>query len=221
VLNLVDFLSTEEEKVEFSILLIEEFQKYGYGTLSKNDLQDLIIHCLNTASNEDFINDYSNYDLAGILKTTDTKIKNMRMNITQKYDDLDSGKQLIKLFKKVIDGKLKIIYDNGNNEISLGIENNVMKRELETVSKRLGHTLNYKRNREIVVIDMDLFIDIIEYLNHEDQNVVYKGLIENEKKLRKSKEVKALKEKILENAGSITKDVVIGIMTNIVQGRML
>lgn|GEM_PF-2339556 len=221
MLNLVDFLSTEEEKVEFSILLIEEFQKYGYGTLSKNDLQDLIIHCLNTASNEDFINDYSNYDLAGILKTTDTKIKNMRMNITQKYDDLDSGKQLIKLFKKVIDGKLKIIYDNGNNEISLGIENNVMKRELETVSKRLGHTLNYKRNREIVVIDMDLFIDIIEYLNHEDQNVVYKGLIENEKKLRKSKEVKALKEKILENAGSITKDVVIGIMTNIVQGRML
>lgn len=221
MLKLVDFLRSEEEKVEFSILLIEEFQKYGYGTLSKNDLQDLIIHCLNMASNEDFINDYSNYDLAGILKTTDTKIKNMRMNITQKYDDLDSGKQLIKLFKKVIDGKLKITYDNGNNEISLGVENNVMKRELETVSKRLGHTLNYKRNREIVVIDMDLFIDIIEYLNHEDQNVVYKGLIENEKKLRKSNEVKALKEKVIENAGSFTKDVIIGIITNIVQGRML
>lgn len=221
MLKLVDFLRSEEEKVEFSILLIEEFQKYGYGTLSKNDLQDLIIHCLNTASNEDFINDYSNYDLAGILKTTDTKIKNMRMNITQKYDDLDSGKQLIKLFKKVIDGKLKITYDNGNNEISLGVENNVMKRELETVSKRLGHTLNYKRNREIVVIDMDLFIDIIEYLNHEDQNVVYKGLIENEKKMRKSNELKALKEKVIENAGSFTKDVIIGIITNIVQGRML
>jgi hypothetical protein len=216
-LRLVDFLKTDEEKINFSKLLIEEFQNYGYGTLSKNDLQDLIIYCLNSASNQDFINDYSNYDLAKILKTTDTKIKNMRMNITQKYDNLDSKKQLLKLFKKIKDEKIKLTYDNEKSEISLGIENNVLKRELETISKQLGHTLNYKRNKDIVVIDMTLFIDIVEYLNHEEQNEVYKGFIDDESKLRKSKKVNVLKEKILEMAVNFTKDVIISIIANIVQ----
>lgn len=50
----------------------KSFKKYGYGTLGKNDLQDLMIYCLNRASEQDFLNDCTNYDIARIFKTTDS-----------------------------------------------------------------------------------------------------------------------------------------------------
>ncbi len=221
-MDLIDFLKTDVEKVKFSELLLHEFQKYGYGTLSKNDLQDLMIHCCNKASNEDFLSDFSNYELARCLKTTDRKIKNMRMNITQKYDDLDSKQQLLKLFQKVTEDKIKLEYeyDNDIGYISLVIENNVIKRELETISKKLGHTINYKRNREIVIIKTDLFLDIVEYLNDLNQNDIYGGIIKNEQQLRKNQEIQELKKQLKESVSSFTKDVIIGIASNVIQGSM-
>lgn len=216
-MELIDFLSTENEKNKFSDLFISEFQKYGYGTLSKNDLQDLIVYCTNCASNKDFLYDYSNYELAKILKTTDIRIKSMRMNIAQKYDNLDSKLQLLKLFSSILENRIKLTYDNVKREISLGIENNVIKRELETLSKELGYTLDYKRNREIVVINIEFFVEIIDFLNSDETNNVYNNLIDNQNKLMKQEHINEFKTMIKNNVMQVSKEVIIGVITSIIK----
>lgn len=171
--------------MRFTEFLIPKLQEYGYGTLNKNDLQDLLIYCFDKASDCKFLDEHNNYQLAKCLKTTDASIKKMRMNISQKYYDIDSRQQLLKLFKKIAEGEIKLEYNDKRKEIYFGVENNVVKRELETLAKKLGHSLNSKRNSEIVIVDMDLFLNIVEYLNEDKQNEVYSGIMINENSLRK------------------------------------
>ena len=217
LLNLIHILETDQQKIRFTELFIQKLQEYGYGTLSKNDLQDLLIYCFDEASGCKFLDEHNNYQLAKCLKTTDASIKKMRMNISQKYYDIDSRQQLLKLFKKIADKDIKLEYDDHKKEIYFGVENNVVKRELETLAKELGHTLNSKRNREIVVIKMDLFLDIVEYLNANKQHNVYDGIIKNENNLRKEKKQEEIKKKVFENIVVFSKDVVIGVFSNLLK----
>lgn len=217
LLNLIHILETDQQKIRFTELFIQKLQEYGYGTLSKNDLQDLLIYCFDEASGCKFLDEHNNYQLAKCLKTTDASIKKMRMNISQKYYDIDSRQQLLKLFKKIAEGEIKLEYNDKRKEIYFGVENNVVKRELETLAKELGHTLNSKRNREIVVIKMDLFLDIVEYLNANKQHNVYDGIIKNENNLRKEKKQEEIKKKVFENIVVFSKDVVIGVFSNLLK----
>jgi len=81
----------------------------------------------------------------------------------------------------------------------------------------LGHSLNSKRNSEIVIVDMDLFLNIVEYLNEDKQNEIYSGIMINENSLRKSKEQKEFVEEVLKNIGNFGKEVAIGIIINLVK----
>lgn len=217
LLNLIHILETDQQKIRFTELFIQKLQEYGYSTLSKNDLQDLLIYCFDEASGCKFLDEHNNYQLAKCLKTTDASIKKMRMNISQKYYDIDSRQQLLKLFKKIAEGEIKLEYNDKRKEIYFGVENNVVKRELETLAKKLGHSLNSKRNSEIVIVDMDLFLNIVEYLNEDKQNEIYSGIMINENSLRKSKEQKEFVEEVLKNIGNFGKEVAIGIIINLVK----
>jgi len=81
----------------------------------------------------------------------------------------------------------------------------------------LGHTLNSKRNSEIVIVDIDLFLNIVEYLNEEKQNEIYNEVITNEKTLRKTKKQREIVETVAKNIDSITREIIIGIIAGLIK----
>jgi predicted chitinase len=68
-------LNNEEKKANFADIFLKKYLEYGFTTLNKGDLQDLILYSMNESSEIDFLNENTNYEISNFLKTTEAKVK--------------------------------------------------------------------------------------------------------------------------------------------------
>ena len=164
-----ELLSDENIINKFGQLFLNKYIQYGFTTLSKNDLQDLILASLSEATSGLLMDNYSDYELSNFLKTTDKKIAASRMNMLQKqYFEVDREKyrkaQVKLLLKDLSKKPSKITCHEGKTEIQ--IENVVQKREFEAYIKLQGYQIDYKNNRQIIIITNSAFIDTLQSISN-------------------------------------------------------
>jgi len=212
-----NILNTEEKKANFADIFLKKYLEYGFTTLNKSDLQDLILYSINEASEIDFLNENTNYEISNFLKTTEAKIKSSMTNIEQKFSTHEENKNIYRLLKKIKSEKIKLEYDNQN--ISFILENTVEKRELEAKLKEIGFGADYKNNKEIVVISVGAFIELMGVLksNYEEVYASIEKAIS--KKIKDEKKEERIKN-LISVAGEITKDILIGVISTVISNKM-
>jgi hypothetical protein len=160
----VNELLNDEVFESFGKVFIEKYLRYGFTTLGKVDLQDLILASLSSATGNKLLDGYSDYELANFLKTTDRKIAVSRLNIAQKqFVIIDRVKQVESLIRNVSEKNCKTNSSAGT--IELQIDNTVQKREFEAYVRDLGYQIDYKNNRQIIIISNQAFIDTLQKIS--------------------------------------------------------
>lgn len=67
--------------------LVQKIEQTGFGSMSKNDIYDFLLYLLNKYSDNQFLENNTNFENALILKITEAKLKNSKMNINLKFKE--------------------------------------------------------------------------------------------------------------------------------------
>jgi hypothetical protein len=78
----------ENSAKDFVSALWNKIADTGFNTLSKNDIYDYLLYLFNKYGDTHFLDENSNYENAVLLRVTETKIKNSKLNIALKYKTL-------------------------------------------------------------------------------------------------------------------------------------
>lgn len=210
-------LNTEGKKANFADTFLKKYLEYGFTTLNKGDLQDLILYALNEASEVDFLSENTNYEISNFLKTTEAKIKSSMINIEQKFSTYEENKNILRLLKKMKSEKIKLEYDNQN--VSFILENTVEKRDLEAKLKEIGFGADYKNNKEIVVISVGAFVELIAELKNNYENVYAPIEKAISKKVNAEKKEDRIKN-LISIAGEITKDILVSVISTVISNKI-
>ena len=137
----------------------------GFGSMSKSEIDLLVFHLLMTT------NEYrgkTNYELAIMLKTPESRIKTLRLNSALKYQEINSRAILGRIVDRLAHNEQFALFEDGTIEISL--EDPIEKRELENFLKVRGYHAEYTLNSELLRIKpIRLFELIVENVENAQQ----------------------------------------------------
>jgi hypothetical protein len=120
----------------------------------------MMLYIINRVSGRRPIDNSSNYDLAKLLKVSEPKVKTIRLNLALKFFTPEERKQILyRFFERIRDGK--VIVEADDRTFQFVVENIVDRREIENRLKLAGVTLDYRNNREIVVIKKEHFFRLL------------------------------------------------------------
>jgi hypothetical protein len=202
---------------KFKNELLEKIFETGYGTLSKTDLYDYIIYTASRNSKLNFLDTQSNYKNAMLLKVSETKVKNMKLNISLKYKTPEEQNSTMIIFLKRI-GNSEIRIKDQKDKFEFYLEDTFFRMQFENELKtKEGITFEYKQNKEIVEIEKKYMLSIIKQISKESDA----DFLEKFGKELKTKEAK---ERIntgaisfLEKVKDITVDFGVDILSEIIK----
>lgn len=133
-----------------------------YG-LSQKNLYDYLIYLFNKYDENHFFDKNTNEQNERLLKTTATKIKAAKKNISVQFMEEKEYSQLFNTFlEKLEQGQIKL-HLNKNYKLRLVLENPSLKSILEAKLKNIsGNSFEYTLNNEIVEIDLGIFLAMLE-----------------------------------------------------------
>lgn len=137
---------------------LEHYLEKGLGSLSKKDIDLLVLHLISQLEDLDNL---SNHELALKLKITPSKVKTLRFDRNLRYQDdikIDVKAEFLKCLSKA---KFKKV--GPNNWIALSIENTFVREGIKAQLKELDHFSDSSFNPEIVSLDKEAFLDLIDY----------------------------------------------------------
>ncbi len=136
----------------------------------KNDICDYVLYLFNKYDSVHFLDSLSNAENERLLKTTASKIKASKKNISVKFMNEVEYRQVFIDFLKSINDKNKRIVkeirpkdEDKEPYLEFVIENNVLKDMLEAKLKRcVGDTFTYTLNSEKLELSHESFIKMIK-----------------------------------------------------------
>lgn len=161
----VDLVSRLEEKIT----------SRGYGTLSKNDLYDLLISLIDSYTSGDFFTNRSIHERSVKLRIPPSRVKTIDHNIFLKYKSEEENKSLISNFlQKMAGGQIKLNVTEQNVEFM--VESYFVRSFIENQMKQMtGVTIDFKRNREIIVVPKPEFFEWVRRFHSiEDKKAIEK-----------------------------------------------
>ena len=168
---------TPEEKQTFLDEFLPKYLASGFGSMPKSEVDLLIFHLLTHTS------DYrgkTNYELAGLLKVPESRIKTLRLNSALKYKNINSRAILGDVVLRFTQSEQFAAFDSGKVELSL--EDPIEKRELENFLKVRGYHAEYTLNSEVLRISpirlFELIIENVDNANQEFNRIVQAHLEE-------------------------------------------
>ena len=210
ILNTIDSASFTEE-------VLTKIFEIGYGTLSKNDLYDFILYCANRHSKSRFLDSQSNYKNALLLKISETRVKNLKLNIALKYKTNDEKEATMQIFLlRICKKEIKIIDQKDKFEFFL--EDTFFRMQFENVLKiKEGVTFEYKQNKEIVEIEKIYMLSLIKEISKETDDAFLKKF-SNELKTDEAKgKIKKGTMSFLEKVKDITVDFGVDILSEVIK----
>ena len=174
---------------DFCRELSERFFAQPYGSISKQDLQEFIVHLFDKYGGGFLTRPDIELELA--LGISQGRVRTLRNNIAHKfrpYDATDSG-----LLRKLMElPQNRFVFDGG--KVSLDIEDAMVRSHLEAVLRRdVGTAFDYSNNRTMVVLNADGFARCIKGLLDKDSTKQYDGLRKSLRKIGMEQFVKKLK----------------------------
>lgn len=117
--------------------LVQKIEQTGFGSMTKNDIYDFLLYLLNKYSDNQFLENNTNFENALILKITEAKLKNSKMNINLKFkENNDCNTVIANFLSRLTVDKLK------QNESEDGyvfiLDDNYTRMCIESVLKKDG-----------------------------------------------------------------------------------
>lgn len=168
---------TPQEKQTFFDDFLPKYLASGFGSMPKSEIDLLIFHLLTHTS---VYRGKSNYELAGMLKVPESRIKTLRLNSALKYKDINSKAILGEVVLRFTQSEQFAAFDSGKVELSL--EDPIEKRELENFLKTRGYHAEYTLNSEVLKISpirlFELIIENVDNANEEFNRIIQAHLEE-------------------------------------------
>ena len=146
---------------------LEEYLSRGFGSMSKRDIDVLLMHLLMKHTD---LSDENNFNLSIRLKLTETKVKNLKYEANLKYtDSLEDNikEEFLSLLSKA---KLQII--GKETWISVIVEDTFLRNAIKAKVKENGSFTDSSFNSEIVKISVDDF-SYLMYVFSDDKEQKY------------------------------------------------
>jgi hypothetical protein len=176
---------TKGKEAQFLQELMEHFLDRGLGSVSKSETDIFLFYLLDKYQKSQRLN-LNNYEWSSLLKITERKIKNLRLEVGIRYtsdEDKDEGYNWLKVLELITEGYLEF---EGAEKIILTIEDPYLKRFIEHHLKALklpsaDYTINPERVR--------LSVGSLEKLLAHGAELagIGKGSSQAEEKLKKAK----------------------------------
>lgn len=136
----------------------------------KNDICDYVLYLFNKYDSAHFLDSQSNAENERLLKTTASKIKASKKNISVKFmNEVEYRQVFIDFLKSINDKNKRIVKEIRPKDkdkepyLEFIIENNVLKDMLEAKLKRcVGDTFTYTLNSEKLELSHESFITMIK-----------------------------------------------------------
>lgn len=180
------------DKNNFVEKFLENYLAPSFGAMSKSEIDILVFHLL-----EDSFDKLSNYEISNLLKISETKVKNLRVNAYLRYNQNEN--QILKNIIKRLSDSISTKVDIKNNEVRFTLENPVEKRVMIAKIKELGENIDFSFNNEILKLDLLAFFTFLNNISGED--IFLNVLKDNKNKNLKLQEFldknKTFKEKII------------------------
>jgi hypothetical protein len=174
---------------EFVQEFLKHYLKNGIGSMSKSDIDALVMHLLDSYSsfNNDKIplNKMSNQAVSEKLKANITKIKKLRYDAGLKYA-INSEEEAKKRFCLCLN---KASFNFKDNKIHLIIEDQLAKNWIQGRLKEKGIFYDGAFNSEIINIDPEDFFSVLKILVDKKSVQEFKEKYEDLKKAKKGQEL--------------------------------
>lgn len=157
-----------EKERAFVEEFLQEYLSRGFGSLSKREVDVLVMHLLMKYADLDGM---SNFDLSLAFKLSETKVKNLKYESSLKHSK-NSASSIEHDFLSLLDkAKLKVI--GKETWISLAIEDNFLKSAIKAKVKENGSFTDSSFNSEIVKISAEDFSYLMDefYDGDEKENI--------------------------------------------------
>lgn len=161
---------------------LKSYLAHGFATLPKRELDILVFHLISSSKD---IKDRNNYEIANKLRTTESKVKSLRLESSIKHNQVNHKAVIGDIVRQFIEEMKKPDFDG--TYVSIGMEDPIYKREFEYAIKRLGNHVEYGINREILKIKPLQLLEII-LDNIEDGNAKFISLVKAHISAKKTQE---------------------------------
>ena len=129
--------------------LVSKIHETGFYGMSKTDFYDYVLFLMDKYSKNRFLKNNSNFENARLLKLSEQRVKNLKLNINLKFGNEEPEVVIADFFMNLTEENFKRV--DGKYEFVL--EDSYTRMCIENVLKRSGNTLDYKINTEKVQID--------------------------------------------------------------------
>ena len=187
---------------EFLKDFFQNYFAFGFGSLSKHDLDLLIYYLIENHSN--LFEGKSEYELSSILKLTESKLKKIQIESYLKYNSVSPKENLKKITKKI--NKSEIKPELEGDKIRFLIDCPVLKRDFEYAITSLGYIVDYSFNKNILSLRLSSFFEVINSNNSKEEKELKEKIIscfkvqrENDADIERELENKSWWKEQLEN----------------------
>ena len=191
---------------------LENYLKFGLGSMPKSDIDALVMHLLDIygANGSGPLSIYSNQTVSERLKTPVTKIKKLRYDAALKFggriEDQAMGRLLAALSKASVEPE--------DEKICLIIEDTLAKNWLQGQLKINQHIFDHSFNSEIVKVSAEGLFQVLESVFNKNELEQFKlGYKEAKKKKTAEERVKAFKAVAKKFAEGAAKAAGAGVVT--------
>lgn len=135
--------------------IIKEYLDRGFGTMTKREMEVMILHVL--LQNE--LKGKSNYEISRKLKITEAKVKGLVYEVSLKYDKEETiwKERFMQAIKKVN------LYER-KEHVVFSIEDKATRSYLDALLKSKGRFSDKSFNSEIVVMRISDFVELLDDL---------------------------------------------------------
>ncbi len=191
---------------------IDEYLQRGFGSMNKNDFEVLIFSQL---LKNGYLTNLSDYETSIKLKIPQTKVKRLRYECELKYTNEEALKSSFKAVLK----NAKFKKDSNNDKVYFVIENQILRKYIDSLLKKDGRFLDSSFNSEIVALYIDDFVFLLEHVYTPDEIKGIKHLMQ-QKDNTKQWDFKGIVSAIIDGAlnqlGAHVLDLTIEGITNLI-----
>ncbi len=159
---------SDEKGKSFKEIFLEHYLEHGLGSLSKSDIDALVMHLLDIYGWKDVKSfaDLPNQIASVKLKTPISKIKKLRYEAALKFGSVEETEK--KCRNLVLKALKSHVWRKDENYISFILESTLARNWLQSELKLRGVVYDSSFNSEIVRLDIEDFVQVIVILLGDD-----------------------------------------------------
>jgi hypothetical protein len=174
---------TKDAKVRFCDELLDEIEKYGFGSMLKTDQDALLYHLMVSNINYGVIKD--RYSWIDLLRVKASKLNSVQETASVKYNKIeDSGKNWL-LVCKQMEKHPPEVKDIESGQVRIYIDDAHIYRFMEWYLNQHGSSPEYQLNKTQLVVKYEMYLSFLETITKKvgiDTEGMEKALREDKSK---------------------------------------